>query len=96
MVLGLLTFELHIPHARSLKEKRRVVRAVVDRVHRRYRASVIESDHHDLHQRAAIAVALLAQNETEILTMFQNLRSTVELSEARIALWDERILQEAP
>ena len=94
MLLGLLIFEVHIPQSRSLKEKRRVVRGLVDRIHHRYKASVIESDFHDRHQRAEIAVALLAQNEPEILRMFTKLRNLADqVVDAEVTLWNERVVE---
>ena len=57
MIVGVTVFELHLPASRSLKDKRRVVKSLIDRVHQRYRLSVAETGFHDLHQRAEIAVA---------------------------------------
>ena len=36
-----------------------MVKALVERLHQRYRVSVVESGFHDLHQRAEIALAAL-------------------------------------
>jgi hypothetical protein len=60
MYVGYGALELHLPHARDLKAKRRVVRALVERLHARYRLSAAETDHHDLCQRAEIGVAVVA------------------------------------
>jgi hypothetical protein len=94
MLLGLLTFELHIPHSRSLKEKRRVVRGLVDRIHHRYKVSVIESNFHDLRQRAEIAIAIVALTEPEIHRMFTKLRTLADQAqEAEVTLWNESVLE---
>ncbi|MFG0306303.1 MAG: DUF503 domain-containing protein [Phycisphaerales bacterium JB040] len=42
MVVGVLQFELRIPWAESLKDKRRVVRSLKDRLHREHQVSVAE------------------------------------------------------
>lgn len=42
MILGLLQFELHIRGAESIKDKRRVVNSVKDRLHREHQVSVAE------------------------------------------------------
>ena len=60
MVVGVSVFELHLPASRSLKEKRRVVKSFVERLHERLRVSVAETGFHDLHQRAEIGVAAVA------------------------------------
>ena len=56
MVVGLLTLELHFPGARSLKDKRRVLRRLTDRLRNRYNVALAEVEHHDLWQRARVAV----------------------------------------
>lgn len=94
MLVGLSVFELHLPYAQSLKEKRKVVKGMVDRLHDRYRVSVIESDFHDLHQRAQIAVAYLSSTERELRRMADELRKIAdEEGEAVVSGWDDQILE---
>ena len=62
MVVGLLTIELFIPGAQSLKEKRMVVRRIKDRV-KKFNIAVSEVEHQDLWQRAGIAVVTVATDE---------------------------------
>jgi uncharacterized protein YlxP (DUF503 family) len=52
--------ELHLPGARTLKEKRQDIRSLVDRLRHRLSVLVVESDHQDLHQRAVLAMSALA------------------------------------
>ena len=59
-------FDLHIPQSRSLKSKRAVIRPVVDGLRHRFRVSVAEVDHHDQWQRCAIAVAVVANTDTQL------------------------------
>lgn len=53
MTVGLLSVELHLAGARSLKDKRATLRRLKDRV-RRLNVSLAEVAHHDLHQRAGL------------------------------------------
>jgi len=55
-----LVFDLHIGHAQSLKDKRAVVRPLVERVSRSWRVSVAEVGHQDLLQRSEIAIAIVS------------------------------------
>ncbi|MEE8368024.1 MAG: DUF503 domain-containing protein, partial [Thermoanaerobaculia bacterium] len=59
-------FELHLPSVVSLKEKRRIVKPLVERLHQRFRVSIMESDFHDLHQRTEIAIAAVHQSENQM------------------------------
>jgi uncharacterized protein len=62
MVIGHLSIELHIPAARSLKEKRMVLRSVKDRV-RKFNVAVAEVEHNDLWQRAGLSVVTVSNEE---------------------------------
>ena len=52
--------EMHLPGARSLKDKRQDVRSLVERMRHRLAVLVVESDHQELHQRAGLAISALA------------------------------------
>jgi len=60
MLVALCRFDLRIPGVTSLKEKRHVVKTLTASLRSRFNVSVAEVDHHDLWQRAAIAVASVA------------------------------------
>ena len=62
MIVGLLTIELFIPGAHSLKEKRMVLRRIKDRV-KKFNIAVSEVEHQDLWQRAALAVVTVSTDE---------------------------------
>jgi hypothetical protein len=62
MVIALLSLELHIAGARSLKDKRVVLRSVKDRL-RKYNVAVAELEHQDLWQRAGLGIVTIAATE---------------------------------
>lgn len=57
MIVGLLTLELHVTDSASLKDKRRIVRGVYDRIRHRFNVSIAEVGGHDTWQRTTLAVA---------------------------------------
>ncbi len=59
MVIGLLTLDLHFPQSRSLKDKRRELAGLRDRVRRRFNAAVAELEFQDLWQRSRIGIVTL-------------------------------------
>jgi len=59
MVVALLTVHLFLPGARSLKDKRMVLRRVKDRL-AKFNVAVAEVDHHDLWQRAELGIVTVA------------------------------------
>ncbi len=60
MPIGLLTLEIHIPDARSLKDKRQVIRSLKDRLRGQFNVAVAELDHQELWQRAVVGVVSLS------------------------------------
>lgn len=56
MPIGLLTIEIHIPDARSLKDKRQVLRSLKDTLRAHFNVAVAELEHQELWQRAKVGV----------------------------------------
>ena len=95
MVVSLSIFELHLPAARSLKQKRKVVKSLIERVHRRFRVSIAETDHHDLHQRSEIAIAAIARSATQGQRLMDSIRDLIDSEpEAILTHWDPQLLEE--
>ena len=70
MVVEAIRVDLHLPHVHSLKEKRAVIKPIVEGIRRRYQAAVAEVDHQDKWQRAAIGVAVVSPSQhhaTEVM-----------------------------
>jgi uncharacterized protein YlxP (DUF503 family) len=63
VVIALLTLDLHIPHAQSLKDKRMVVRRLKDRLRSKFNVATSEVEHQDLWQRAQISVVTVGSDE---------------------------------
>lgn len=60
--VAILSVELHFPEVGSLKGKRRHLLSAKAQLQNRFGASVAEVDHHELWQRAALTVALVARD----------------------------------
>jgi uncharacterized protein YlxP (DUF503 family) len=60
VIVGLITWELHLAACHSLKEKRQIVKSLKDRLHQRFNVSAAETDHHDLWQRAELSVVVVS------------------------------------
>ncbi|UCG89505.1 MAG: DUF503 domain-containing protein [Gemmatimonadota bacterium] len=62
VVVGIATWELHLNGCSSLKDKRRVVKSLKDRLHSRFNVSVAETDHYDRWQRAELSCCVVAND----------------------------------
>lgn len=76
MIVGVLTVDVAIFGAQSLKDKRRVIAGLKDRVRRRFNVSVTEVDYLDRPQRCRLGVALVC---TESRVIHAQLDKLVEL-----------------
>ena len=78
MPIGLLTLEIYIPEAHSLKDKRQVLRSLKDRLRGKFNVAVAELDGQDSWQRSVVGVVSLSNNNTHLE---QSLRNVLEDSE---------------
>lgn len=62
MVIGVLQFDLIIHDAQSLKDKRRVISSLKDRLHREHLVSIAEIGDPELLNHARLAVACVARD----------------------------------
>jgi uncharacterized protein len=91
---AMLICEIHLPAARSLKEKRRVVKSLVERLHKRFRVSIAETDFHDLHQRAQISMALVDRSPSRLEARAEEMRDLAEsYMEAMVVRWDLELVE---
>lgn len=66
MYTGILRLEVTIPDAMSLKDKRRAVKSVKDRISHRFNVSVAEVDALDLLRSAVIGVAMVSNDQSHV------------------------------
>ncbi len=76
-IVGLLSLELHIPHSRSLKEKRVVVRSIKDRLSK-LSVGFAEVNYQDLLQRTALAVVAVGAEQQLVEKSLDNVVKEIE------------------
>jgi uncharacterized protein YlxP (DUF503 family) len=60
LVVGVIVWELEVFGSQSLKDKRRVVKSLKERLQSRFLVSAAETKHQDLWQRAEIAACVVS------------------------------------
>jgi uncharacterized protein len=76
--IGALALNLHIPAAQSLKEKRRVIKSIKDRVHARFNVSVSEIGELDKWQAASLGFAMISNDRDVISGNFERILALIE------------------
>ncbi len=62
--IGVITFELRIDDAHSLKDKRHYVKSLKDRLRSKFNVAVAEIDHQDLWQRGLVACVTVSPDQS--------------------------------
>jgi uncharacterized protein YlxP (DUF503 family) len=92
MVVGIVRCEIHLPGARSLKDKRQVVRSMKERIRERVKAAVAEVEYQDLWQRAAIGIAVVAADGGQVRELLNSARAIVDqFAQAQVLDWQETL-----
>ena len=78
MLVAVERFDLRIPQAHSLKQKRHVVRSLTAALRQAFEVSVAEVDHQDLWQRATIAVAAVGAEQHHLKRVLQQVERSVD------------------
>lgn len=71
MFVGILQVDLSIEKARSLKEKRQVVKSVLDRLRASFNVSAAEVADMDKHQRAMLGFAAVSNDADYVRGLLQ-------------------------
>lgn len=89
MHVGVMRLSLEMPGARSLKDKRQVVRSFKERVRSRIGVSIAEVDHQDKLQRATFGIAVVSGDAsvceevlTKVVSMANSLPSALMIDRA--------------
>jgi uncharacterized protein YlxP (DUF503 family) len=77
MFVGVARFELFIPEATSLKDKRSVLRSVTATVTKKFNVSIAEVDHQNLWQRAALGISCVSQTMGQCRKVLQEVERAV-------------------
>ena len=78
MIVAVTQIELQVPHSRSLKAKRKVVRQVLDRVRAKFPVSAAEVGGQDLWQRTVLGFALVTSDWKQAEQLMDKLVRFVE------------------
>ncbi len=85
--VGLSTIDIIIPDSHSLKDKRRVVRSLLDRIRSRFNVSACEADNLDNWQRATLAFTCVANEENFVHECLMHIANLVE-GDGRVTVED--------
>ena len=90
MVIGLLEAEISLPEARSLKDKRMVLRSLKDRILHRMNVSVAETGRQDAWKYAELAFVTVAAESKVVDQRLAAVARELQMGGGRFVLLDYR------
>lgn len=78
MIVGCLEVTLLIDGAQSLKDKRGVVRRILDKVRHRFHVAAAEVGDNDVHERAIIGISAVANDSSFLNSVLDKVLSFIE------------------
>ena len=78
MIIATITFKLHAPWVRSLKEKRMIVKSILAKLQNRFHVSAAEIDEQDTHQIIVIGVAAIVPHNAQADSLMESISRFVE------------------
>jgi uncharacterized protein YlxP (DUF503 family) len=78
MVIGVVSWALHVLGAQSLKDKRGVIKSMKARMHNEFNVSVAETAHHDAWQTAELTACVVAVDRVHAEKVLHQLDRFVE------------------
>lgn len=80
MFIGALRIELYMPQCRTLKEKRQVVKSIIDRTRNRFNVAVAEVDKQDLWQVCSLGICCVSNSESAVREVLDKVDRSVRAS----------------
>lgn len=78
MQIGTAQITLYAPFVHTLKEKRMVVKSLVERTHNRFRVAVAEVGDQDVHQSIVLGVACVAASSAQADSIIDHVLTFIE------------------
>ena len=88
MIVGACTIQLYLPGAHSLKDKRSVIRPLLNQLRRRFEVAAAEVDHQDLWQSAEIAIVTVANEAGHVYVILERAIHWIEDSYRQVEVVD--------
>lgn len=79
MIVGVLSFKLVMRQSRSLKDKRRIIKSLKDRIRNKFNVSVAETGMQDNRQIAVIGVAAVGSDRRFINGILSNVANLIDI-----------------
>jgi uncharacterized protein YlxP (DUF503 family) len=78
MFVKTISFTLFIHDALTLKDKRQIIKSILEKTHQKFNAAIAEVGYQDQWQRAQLGVALVGNSPSHLKTVQQEIVKMIE------------------
>lgn len=93
MIIGTCIVELHASYTNSLKEKRQIVKSLIDKTRSKFNISIAEVDKNDSHRTIILGFACVSNDSRHVNSILENVVNYIEThTEAQMVQYNIEIL----
>lgn len=89
--IGILAIRLYLPEARSLKDRRRILKSLKDKLRNNFNVSIAQLDSDDKWQTAICGIAIIGNDQRYLNSLLSNILSFIESSYNNLEISDYEI-----
>ncbi len=78
MIVGTLLIEIGIEDSLNLKDKRRILKSIIERLKNRFNISIAEVDNNDIVNYASLGISTVSNRMIHIDSVFDKIRGFIE------------------
>lgn len=78
MVVGVSRIEIFFPEAHSLKDRRQMIRKIVDKTRMKFNVSIVELAENNLWQRGSVGLAVMGIKKDHVQTVIERIQEYIE------------------
>ena len=78
MLVKAVIIDIYLPLANSLKNKRSIIKSIIQKVHNKYNVSIAEVEHNDKWKNATLGIAMIANEMSYLEKKFSDIINFIE------------------
>lgn len=90
MQIGICKITLRIPSGQSLKNKRRIIKSLIDKIDHRFNVSVAEIEHHDQWRIATLGIAYVSNDSRRVNQVLSQIMELISSSQGDFVITDHQ------
>ncbi|PKM83588.1 MAG: DUF503 domain-containing protein [Firmicutes bacterium HGW-Firmicutes-13] len=78
MIIGICRIEIFLPNSQSLKEKRRVLKSLIQKLRQKFNISIAEIENQDKWQKTTLAIVCVSSSSRFVNKVIEQILNEIE------------------